>query len=76
MKECTGELSDTSSPRGTWETTDYCLDIFTTDSIIINAAINATCEVVKAVMLEDLIQDAKKLPHLGGDSLTGEAKCQ
>lgn len=27
-------------------------------------------------MLEDLIQDAKKLPHLGGNGLTGEAECQ
>lgn len=35
-----------------------------------------TCEVVKAVMLEDLIQDAEKLPHLGRDGLTGEAECQ
>lgn len=33
-----------------------------------------TCEVVEAVVLEDLVQDAEKLPHLGGDGLTGEAE--
>lgn len=35
-----------------------------------------TCEVVEAVVLEDLVQDAQKLPHLGRDGLTGEAKRQ
>lgn len=35
-----------------------------------------TCEVVEAVVLEDLVQNAQKLPHLGGDGLTGEAKRQ
>ena len=35
-----------------------------------------TCEIVKAVVLEDLVQDAQKLPHLRGDGLTGEAERQ
>lgn len=35
-----------------------------------------TCEVIEAVVLEDLVEDAQKLPHLGGDGLTGEAECQ
>ena len=35
-----------------------------------------TCEVVEAVVLEDLVQDAQELPHLGGDGLTGEAERQ
>lgn len=35
-----------------------------------------TCKIVKAVMLEDLVQDSKELPHLGGDGLTRETKGQ
>lgn len=35
-----------------------------------------TCKIVKAVMLEDLVQDPQELPHLGGDGLTREAKGQ
>lgn len=38
--------------------------------------VGATCEVVKAVMLQHLVQDAKKLPHLRGDGLTSEAERQ
>lgn len=35
-----------------------------------------TCEVIEAVVLKDLVQDAEELPHLRGDGLTGEAKGQ
>lgn len=38
--------------------------------------VRRTCEVVEAVMLKDLVQDAQQLPHLGGDGLTCEAERQ
>lgn len=38
--------------------------------------VRGTCEVVEAVVLEDFVQDAQQLPHLGGDGLTGEAERQ
>ena len=38
--------------------------------------VRVTGEVVEAVVLEHLEQDAQQLPHLGGDALAGEAEGQ